>query len=244
MNILISQNTPSNLGPYNALKEKYDVNFEFRPFFLIRPLTSREFRTQRLNLTDFSAVVFSSRLTIDAYFKLCEELRVKVPESMKYFCTTELVAMYLQKHIVYRKRKVFFGDGTPESIVALIGEKHKDEKFLIGVSEGSNTGTMTSLFDRAGLDYSVGVLVKPESQDLTSIRLDDYSLAVMYNPSDVKSLYENFPDFQQGTLKFVSYGKSIVKAMTDAGLSIAVQAPSAEVSSVAQAIELYLQNNR
>lgn len=244
MTILISQNTPSNLGPYNAIREKFGVEFDFHPFFLIKPLSSREFRSQRINLPDYSAVVFSSRHTIDAYFSLCEELRVKVPETMKYFCSTELVAMYLQKHIVYRKRKIFFGDGTPESIISLIGEKHKGEKFLITVSEGSNANAITSAFDQAGFDYSVGVLVKPVPQDLKGLDLNKYNLIVLYNPADVKSLYENFPDFKQGKVKFISYGKSIVKAMTDAGLTIEVQAPSPEVPSVSKAIESYLQEVR
>ena len=128
-NILISQNTPRVLTPYQAVAEKYGVEFEFRPFFLIEPLTSREFRAQRINILDYTAIVFSSRHAIDAFFSLAEELRCKIPETMKYFCTTEVVAMYLQKHIVYRKRKIFYGTGTPDSVIALIGPKHKGEKF-------------------------------------------------------------------------------------------------------------------
>ena len=244
MKILISQNAPSNLTPYTNLQDKFGVSFEFKPFFKIIPLTSREFRTQRISLQDYTAIVFSSRHAIDAYFSLCEELRVKVSETMKYFCTTELVATYLQKHIVYRKRKIFFGNGTPESIVAQIGEKHKGEKFLITTCEGSSTVAITSQFDKAGLDYSTAALVKPESQNLKDTDLAGYDLIVLYNPSDVKSLYENHPDFTQGGIKFISYGKSIVKAMNEAGLSIEVQAPSPEVPSVARAIELYLQQHK
>jgi len=240
MNILISQNAPANMNPYAVLQEKFGAKLEFCPFFKIIPLSSREFREQRINLQEFTAIVFSSRHAIDAYFKLCEELRIKVPETMKYFCSTELVATYLQKHIVYRKRKIFFGNGTPESIVSQIGEKHKEEKFLITTAEGSSSDAMTSEFDKVGVDYSTAVLVKPESQDLKDKKLENYDIIVLYNPSDVKSLFENFPDFNQGKIKFVSFGKSIVKAMTDAGLSIEVQAPSPEVPSVAKAIELYL----
>lgn len=229
------------MAPYVALKDKFGVVPDFTPFFRIVPLNSRDFRTQRINLQDYTAIVFSSRHAIDAYFALCEELRIKVPETMKYFCTTELVATYLQKHIVYRKRKIFFGNGTPESVVSQIGDKHKGEKFLVTMSEGSSADAIKSLFDKAGLDYSIGILVRPESQDLSGIDICSYDLIVLYNPSDVKSLYENFPEFKQGNIKFVAYGKSIVKAMTDAGLSIEVQAPSPEVPSVAKAIELYLQ---
>ena len=151
-NILISQNTPRVLTPYQAVTEKYGVEFEFRPFFLIEPLTSREFRAQRINILDYTAIVFSSRHAIDAFFALAEELRCKIPETMKYFCTTEVVAMYLQKHIVYRKRKIFYGTGTPDSVVALIGPKHKGEKFLIATSDNSNNDTLYRLFEAAKLD--------------------------------------------------------------------------------------------
>ena len=243
-NILISQNTPRVLTPYQAVAEKYGVEFEFRPFFLIEPLTSREFRAQRINLPEYTAIVFSSRHAIDAYFALAEELRFKVPETMKYFCTTEAVAMYLQKHIVYRKRKIFYGTGTPDSVVALIGPKHKGEKFLITTFDSSNNETMTRLFDAQKLDYTTGVFVKSVSQDLKDVDLHAYDMVVLYNPADVKSLYENFPGFEQDGIKLVSYGRSIVKAMEEAGLSIEVKAPSPEVPSVARAIELYLEKNR
>lgn len=235
--ILISQQTPLNTSPYSALAEKYGVDIEFKPFFLIEPLSSREFRAQRINLLDYTAVVFTSRHAIDAFFHLAEELRVKIPETMKYFCTTEAVAMYLQKHIVYRKRKIFFGNGTPQSLVDLVGPKHKGEKFLI---TSSSAEAITALFNEQGLDHTTAVFVKPVSQDLKDIKLEDYDLIVFYNPSDLKSLYENFPEFKQGDIKFISYGKSIVKAMEDAGLEIAVKAPSPEYHSVAEAIEAYL----
>ena len=145
--ILISQQQPKTASPYASIAEKFGVEFDFKPFFMIEPLTSREFRTQRINILDHTAIVFSARTTIDAFFQLCEELRVKIPETMKYFCTTEAVANYLQKHIVYRKRKIFFGDGKPESILNLIGTKHKDEKFLIATSESSSKDAVTMLFE-------------------------------------------------------------------------------------------------
>ena len=238
--ILISQNAPTNLTQYTELKDTYGVEIDFRPFFLIEPLTSREFRTQRINLADYTAIVFSSRHTIDAFFALAEELRVKIPETLKYFCSTEHVAMYLQKHIVYRKRKIFFGDGTPASIVAQIGAKHRDEKFLITSSDNSNTEVITSLFTEKGLDFETAVLVKSVPQDLHDVDLKSYDMVVFYNQSDVKALYENYPDFQQGDLKFGTYGRGIVKAMDEAGLKIEVKAPTPEATSVAKAIALYL----
>ena len=244
MKILVSQKQPSNLTPYEPLKKKFGAEIEFKPFFLIEPLSSREFRAQRINLQDYTAVVFSSRHAIDAYFQLAENLRFKVPDTMKYFCTTELVAMYLQKHIVYRKRKIFYGDGKPESVVALIGPKHKGEKFLIATSDNSNNETLYRLFEAAKLDYTPAVFVKSVPQDLKEVDLHAYDMIVLYNPADVKSLYENFPAFEQGDIKFVSYGRSIVKAMEEAGLSIEVKAPSPEVPSVARAIERYLEQQQ
>ncbi|MBQ2102702.1 MAG: uroporphyrinogen-III synthase [Bacteroidales bacterium] len=240
--ILVSQNTPRVLTPYQAVTEKYGVTFDFRPFFAVEPLTSREFRSQRVNLAEYTAIVFSSRHAIDAFFQLAEELRVKIPETMKYFCTTELVAMYLQKHIVYRKRKIFYGTGTPDSVLALIGPKHKGEKFLITTSDTSNADAMTRLFEARGLDFKTAVFIKSVSQDMKDVRLEDYDMIVFYNPADVKSLQENFPDFRQGDIRFVSYGRSIVKAMEEAGLRIDVKAPTPEAPSVARAIELYLEN--
>ena len=239
--ILISQRRPLNETPYTALKEKFGVDITFRQFFLVEPLSSKEFRAQKINILDYTAVIFSSRHAIDAFYGLCEELRVKIPQTMKYFCTTEAVAMYLQKHIIYRKRKIFFGDGTPDSVIAQIGSKHKDEKFLVAQSESSNSAVLTSLLDERGLEYKTAVFVKSVPQDLKDLDLGTFDLVVFYNPNDVKSLFENFPDFKQGGIKFVSYGKSIVKAMQEAGLEIAVKAPTPEAPSVARAIELYLE---
>ena len=240
--ILISQQPPKANSPYSDITAKYGVKFDFVPFFTIEPLSSREFRAQRVNILDYTAIVFSARSTIDAFFHLCGELRVKIPETMKYFCTTEAVAMYLQKHIVYRKRKIFFGDGTAPSLITLIGSKHKGEKFLIATSD-STGNDVTRVFEESGLDFKSAVFVKSVSQDLKSLLLDSYDMIVLYNPSDVKSLYENFPDFKQGNIKFVSYGKSVVKAMKEAGLEIEISAPTSTAPSVAKAIELYLEKN-
>lgn len=241
--ILISQQEPLNLSPYNSLTEKYGVEIEFKQFFIIEPLSSREFRSQRINVLDYTAVVFSSRHAIDAFFHLCEELRIKVPETMKYFCTSEAVAMYLQKHIVYRKRKIFFGTGTPQSVIDAIGTKHSGENFLITTSDSGNSEHYTRLFDANNLSYKAAMFVKSVPQDLKDIDLHAYDMIVFYNPFDVKSLYENFPEFKQENIKFISYGKSIVKAMEEASLEIAVKAPTPECHSVAGAIEAYLKNN-
>lgn len=240
MKILISQKQPTNLNAYTALEEKYGAKSEFVPFFRIEPLSAKEFRAQRINLPDYTAIVFSSRYAIDAYFKLCEEMRFKVPETMKYFCSTELVALYLQKHVVYRKRKIFFGDGTPQSVAALVGPKHKGEKFLITTSDESNSSPLASHFIKAGLDCTVSAMVKSVPQDLSGLKLSDYAAVVLYSPYDLKSLDASFPDFEQGELDIIAYGKGIAAALEEKGLKIAVKAPSAEIQSAARAIEEYL----
>ncbi len=244
MKILISQQLPSNLAPYEILQKQFGAELNFQPFFLIEPLSAKEFRAEHINLPDYTAIVFSSRHAIDAYFKLSEEMRFKVPETMKYFCSTEAVAMYLQKHIVYRKRKIFFGSGSPASIVALITAKHKGERFLIATTEGSDITPMTSAFESARLDYTVGALVKPVSQDIRALDLGGFDVAVLCNPADVASLHENFPEFKQGSLKFISFGKAVVKAMEESGLEIALKAPTPEATSISKAVELYLQSQK
>ena len=238
--ILISQQQPKTVSPYDSISDKFGVEFDFKPFFKMEPLSSREFRSQRINILEHSAVIFSARTTIDAFFLLCEELRVKVPETMKYFCTTEAVANYLQKHIVYRKRKIFFGDGTPDSILNLIGSKHKGESFLIATSESSSKDAVSRLFEQEGLNFETAVFVKPVSQDLKDVNLKDYDMIVLFNPADLKSLFENHPDFEQGKTLFVSYGRSVVRAMEEAGLKIEISAPNPEAPSVAKALEIYL----
>ena len=242
--ILISQQQPKTASPYDSIAEKFGAQVDFQQFFKIEPLTSREFRSQRINILDHTAIVFSARTTIDAFFQLCEELRVKVPETMKYFCTTEAVANYLQKHIVYRKRKIFFGDGTPDSIIGLIGTKHKGENFLIATSGTSGKDAVTKIFETQKFAFETAAFVKPVSQDIKGIDLHSYDVVVLFNPADVNSLYENHPEFTQGDVKFISYGISVMKAMEEAGLSIEISAPSPEVPSVAKAIEIYLTNNQ
>ena len=242
MKILISQHIPSNLAPYEILQSRFGAELSFHPFFLIEPLSAKEFRAEHINLPDYTAIIFSSRHAIDAYFKLCEEMRFKVPETMKYFCSTEAVAMYLQKHIVYRKRKIFYGTGTPASIIALVTAKHKGEKFLITTTEGSDTTQITTLFTAAKLDYTVGVLVKPVSQDLSGVDIASFDVAVLCNPADVASLRENFPDFKQEGLQFISFGKAVVRSLEEAGFQIALQAPTPEATSISKAVELYIQS--
>lgn len=243
-NILISQATPKVYTAYEELSSKYGVEFEFKPFYKIVPVTSMELRSQRCNPLDYSAIVFSSRTTIDAFFSLCEELRFKIPETMKYFCTNEKVAMYLQKHIVYRKRKIFFGDGTPSSVLGLITAKHKDDNFLI-VTSDTTVSSLSKAFDTTPYKHGSVIFTKSVSKDMHDMNIADYDMIVMYNKADVAALKENFPDYQQGKTAIVAYGsESLKKAATDAGLTISISAPTPECPSVVKAIENYIENNK
>lgn len=231
------------MAPYEALTAKYGVSFDFAPFYKIEKLSSIEMRAQHCNIADYSAVVFSSRSTIDAFFSLCEELRMKISEDMKYFCTNEKVAMYLQKHIVYRKRKIFYGDGTPTSVLNLITAKHKDENFLI-VTADSPVSSLTKAFDTTSYKHSSAIFAKSVARDMSATNPADYDMIVMYNKADVAALKENYPDFSQGEIAIVAYGgESLKKAATEAGLSINISAPTPECPSVVKAIECFIQKN-
>ena len=242
--ILVSQQAPKGSSTYDALCEKYGVSFDFVPFFSIQAVTSMELRSQRCNPLDYNAIVFSSRSTIDAFFQMCEELRVKIPETMKYFCTNEKVAIYLQKHIVYRKRKIFFGDGTPASVLDLITAKHKDDNFLI-ITCDVPVNSLTKVFDGTSYKHSSAIFAKSVPADLTSLDIKSYDMIVMYNKADVAALKANFPDYEQGATALVTYGsESLRKAAVEAGLEISVSAPAPDCPSVASAIERYITSQK
>ena len=240
-NILISQPAPQNSSPYTELQSKYKVNIDFMPFFKVEPLSAKEFRAQKINILDFTAIVFTAKTTIDAFFKLCEELRITVPETMKYFCNSEATAVYLQKHIVFRKRKIFYGNGTTASILDAIGSKHKDEKFLIAATADNVKGDLHKMFSKTKYKFESAAFVKIIYSDLKEIELDKYQIAVFYSPSDVKSLQENFPEFEQKELQIATFGPAVAKAVSAAGLTANITAPTPEAPSIAKALMLHLQ---
>lgn len=241
--ILITQKEPSVLDQYNAISKKYKVEFTFRPFFHIEPVESIEFRAQRVDVLSHSAVVFTSKTAIDGFFQVCEEHRVTIPQTMKYFCTSELIANYLQKHIVYRKRKIFFGDGSVNSIFTAIGTKHAGENFLV-VCCNTTEGSITKKFEEAGLKHTDAVFVKSVSSDLSDLDLSQYKTIVMYNAADVQSIADNFPGYSQGDTKIISYGKTVVKPLQDAGYEIALEAPCEGITSIPAAIEAILKKKK
>ena len=239
-NILISQPAPQNSSPYSDIIAKFGVNVDFHPFFRVEPLSAKEFRLQKINILDFTAIVFTARTTIDAFFRLCEELRITVPETMKYFCVSEAIALYLQKHIVYRKRKIFFGNGTAASIIESIGQKHKEENFLLATAD-SNKADLHKLFVKAKLKHDSAVFIKTINSDLSQLDLKKYQIVVFYSPSDINSLQENFPEFEQKDLMIATFGPATAKAVKAAGLETTIAAPTPEAPSIAKALTLFLE---
>ena len=236
--ILIAQPAPKSNSPYTELETKYRLSFDFCPFFTVKPVTTRIFRGQHVNILDYTAIVFTSRSVIDSFFHICEETRVTVPEDMKYFCQNQQIALYLQKYIVYRKRKIFFGDGKPLSVLNAIGAKHKNEKFLIACTDGLRPD-MAKAFETAGLKYGSAVFMNTVVSDIKHLDLASYSALVCYSPCDVRSLLENFPGFKQEKLVLATFGANTAKAARDAGLNVEIMAPSPEAPSIAQALNLY-----
>lgn len=241
--ILVSQPKPtSEKSPYYTLATKYNVDIVFRPFIKVEGLSSKEFRQQKINIADFTAVIFTARTAIDHFFRLCEELRITVPDTMKYFCTTESIALYLQKYIVYRKRKIFHGTSGKLNDLEAFLAKHSKEKFLFAVSDVHKEGD-TRMFDTLGIDYTRAVMYRTVSNDFTPDEAFDYDMLVFFSPAGIASLLKNFPDFEQGDIRIATFGATTAKAVTDAGLRLDVSAPSPEAPSMPAALDLYLAKN-
>ena len=241
--VLISQPEPSGASPYTDLISKWGLTIDFHPFFRVEGVSVRDFVAQRVTILDYTAIVFTSRLAIDSFFHICEQTRVNVPETMKYFCQSEAIAVYLQKYIVYRKRKIFFGSGTVASMVESIGTKHRNENFLIACTD-SLKPEVHRLFTKEKLKHGSAVFVRTVSNDLRDIDIHSYQLVAFYSPSDVRSLQESFPEFQQGELRFATYGPSTARAMEEAGLQVEIKAPSPQAPSIAEALSNYLEANK
>lgn len=238
--LLVSQPKPtSEKSPYFDIAKKYGMEIDFRPFIKVEPLTAKEFRQQRISILDYSAVIFTARTAIDHFFHLCEELRVTIPETMKYFCMTEAIAVYLQKYIVYRKRKVFYGQtGKIEDLVTVIA-KHSKEKYIIPVSDVHKDDLMT-LLDAKKIQYTKAIMYRTVSNDFSEDEKFDYDMLVFFSPSGISSLLKNFPNFAQEDIRIGCFGPSTAKAAIDAGLRLDVEAPTPEAPSMTAALEQYL----
>lgn len=244
--ILISQPKPSSeKSPYYDIAKEFGVDMDFRPFFKVEGITAKEFRQQKINLLDYSAVVFTSRHAINNYFNLAKEMRVTIPEDMKYFCVIETIALYIQKYVQYRKRKVFFGNtGKIGDLIPLM-MKHKNERFLIPQSS-VHTDEVKDLMDAKMLNHKECVMYRTVSNDFTEEEKKDfdYDMLVFFSPTGVKALMKNFPDFKQGDVKIAAFGPATAKEVEAQGLTLDVQAPTKEFPSMAMAIKDYLKKQK
>ena len=242
--ILVSQPQPtSEKSPYFDLAGKHGVEVVFRPFIKIEGLTAKDFRQQKINIADYSAVVFTARTAIDHFFRLCEEMRITIPDTKKYFCTSEIVANYLQKYIVYRKRKIFASKTGRLADLIPSMQKHKTEKYLLVVSDVNN-GDEVEYLRTNKIDVTPAVMYQTVSNDFKPDEAFDYDMLVFFSPQGIESLLKNFPDFKQGDIAIAALGSATAKAVTDAGLRLDIAAPWPEAPSMPAAIDLFLSKNQ
>ncbi|MBT8209435.1 MAG: uroporphyrinogen-III synthase [Eudoraea sp.] len=237
--ILVSQPEPKmENSPYLRLIEKEKVKVDFRPFIHVEGVDAKGVRQQKIDLNDYTAIVLTSRNAVDHFFRIAEEMRFKVPDTMKYFCQSEAVAYYLQKYVVYRKRKIYVGKRTFKELIPLI-KKYKDENFLLPSSNVLKSSIPKSL-DELGVDWTRGIFYKTVISDLSDLRDVYYDVLVFFSPSGIESLLKNFPDFEQNNTRIAVFGNSTVKAATQAGLRIDIKAPTPETPSMTMALQKYI----
>ncbi len=237
--ILVSQPRPtSDKSPYFDIAEKYGVDVVFRPFIKVEGLTAKEFRQQKINISDFTAIIFTARTAIDHFFRLCEEMRITIPDTMKYFCTTESIALYLQKYTVYRKRKIFHGKtGKLDDLLPFL-TKHSKEKYLYAVSDVHKDDT--NILDNNKVNYTKAVMYRTVSNDFGPDEPFDYDMLIFFSPAGIASLLKNFPHFEQGDIKIGCFGSTTAQAVRDAGLRLDIEAPSPKSPSMTAALESFL----
>jgi len=236
--ILISQPTPaSDKSPFSELTAKHKIEIDYQPFITVEGVSLKEFRKQRVEISDFTAVIFTSRTTIDHFFRLCDESRFNVPETMKYFCVTEAIALYLQKYIVYRKRKIFFGTGTFFTLMDVV-MKHKEEKYIVPLSNPHKPEIPVTL-SKAGINHTIAILSNTVPSDLKDINPEEYDIIALYSPADINSFQTNFP----GTnckFKIATFGNSTARTALEAGLAVDIMAPTPELPSMVTALDKFI----
>lgn len=237
--ILISQPEPqTEKSPYFDLSNKFNLKIDFKPFIHTEGISVREFRQQKIAIPDYTALIFTSRIAVDHFFRINEEMRFTIPDTMKYFCVTESIAFYLQKYVVYRKRKIFYGNNNFGDLMESI-LKHKEDNFLIPLTENHNS-EIASTLAKHSIKHCNGCFYRTVSSDMKSISLDDYDIVVFFSPLGIKSLFENFPNFKQTELCIATFGPSTAKAAIEAGLRIDVQAPTPESPSITAALDGFI----
>ncbi len=225
-------------SPYFDLAKKYNLKIDFKPFNQVEGIPSKDFRHQKINILDFTAIIFTSKTAIDHFFRICNELRVVIPDTMKYFCITENVAFYLQKYIIYRKRKIFHGKAKFQDLIDII-VKHREDNFFMPLSEQHNA-EIPEILDKNGIKYTIGTLYRTVSTHFPDVREFDYDILVFYSPSDIKSLKENFPGFVQGEVKIAAFGPTTASAVEQEGLRLDINAPNPRAPSMTMALDIFL----
>ena len=238
--VLVSQPRPSTeKSPYFDIAEKYGVKIDFRPFIKVESLTPREFRKQKVSILDHTAIVFTSRHAIDHFFNLCANLRVSIPETMKYFCTSETIALYIQKYVQYRKRKVFFGATGKFADLLPVMVKHINERYFIPMSDVHNN-EIKELLDKSKIHHTEAVMYRTVSNDFKPGESFDYDMLIFFSPAGIQALKKNFPDFQQNDIAIATFGPTTAKAVKEAGLRLDLEAPNAASPSMTSALDKFI----
>jgi uroporphyrinogen-III synthase len=241
--ILVSQPPPlSDKSPYFDIIEKFGVKIDFRPFIKVDAVPSKEFRQQKVAILDHTAVVFTSKTGIDHFFRICQEMRITIPESMKYFCVSESVALYLQKYIQYRKRKVFYGATGKLTDMFVVISKHLDENYLVVLSDVHNEEILL-LLEKYKVQHHVGIMYRTVSNEFSQDEEFNYDLLIFFSPQGVASLLKNFPNFDQGEIHIGTFGTTTANAVREAGLRLDLEAPRPDAPSMTAALELFLKEN-
>lgn len=240
--ILVAQPAPAILekSPFYELSQRLGIQVDYNPLIKVIGITPKEFRSQRVNILEHTAVIFTSRTTIDSFFHICEDARITVPETMKYICSTESIALYLQKYIIYRKRKISFADGSFTGLIELI-VKHKAEKMLLSLSEPHKPEIPEALA-RLGINHTPIILARTVATDISAEKLKEYDMVLLYSPWDVKSICEKMPVEEMPTI--ATFGEGTLKLATDNNIHVKANAPTPTAPSLAKAVDLYIQKVR
>lgn len=237
--ILVSQPKPSDeRSPYFQLAEKYKIKIDFRPFIQVEPVSIKDFRKQKIEILKHTAVIFTSRNAIDHFFGICQELKIEMPADMKYFCISEQTAHYLQKYIVIRKRKLFVGNRTAADLFDFF-KKHKSEKYLFPCSDIRKDDIPTYLSEN-NISFTEAIIYHTVAADLSDLKDIKYDILAFYSPSGIKSLFSNFPDFEQGKTRIAAFGPTTAQAVKEEGLILDIEAPLPNAPSMTGALELYI----
>ncbi len=237
--ILITQEAPTDPNsPYFKLAEKYNLKIDFRPFIQVEPVSAKDFRKQKIDILNHTAIIFTSRNAVDHFFQICQELKVEMPPDMKYFCISEQTSNYLQKYIVIRKRKIFTGLKTTQDLLEIL-KKHKNEKYLFPCSD-IRKNDIPDFLRENNFDFTEAIIYHTVASNLSDLKEVFYDILAFFSPSGINSLYVNFPDFKQNNTRIAAFGPTTSKAVHDAGLILDIEAPLPNAPSMTGALELYI----